>query len=112
MYGYNKPHTGALLLFADLLDPADGFCERVRTAYDDPFLVDRFDDVSHFNTAGWWKGTAQMMQGMAGAWECTTSARGRGCPALAATTVVVPARGPARARRLGPSRGWQRAWNR
>ncbi len=69
--GYNKAHTAALLLISDELDSSMGLCQRVRAAYDDNDLSGaptdfnaRWNDVGHFNQAGWWKGSSQMLQGM------------------------------------------------
>ena len=70
MLNQNQPHTVALLLMAHDIDPAVGLCEVSRTAYDDPDLTGSpgdggtFDVVGHFNQAGWWKGVAQMLQGV------------------------------------------------
>lgn len=63
MYGFNKPHTLALLLMAHELDPAIGLCRVVRQAYDDPALP-AFWQENLGNQPGWWKASAQMMQSM------------------------------------------------
>lgn len=71
-YGQNQGHTAALLLQAHQLDPTVGLCQITKNAYDDSLLTgdpseinSGWDQVGHFNQAGWWKGTAQMLQGMA-----------------------------------------------
>ncbi len=67
MYAYNRPHTAALLLMATEVDPAIQLCQITKDAYDTPAFAGPpgggggLDSV-HFNQAGWWKGTAQMMQ--------------------------------------------------
>jgi hypothetical protein len=65
MYRYNKPHTAALLLLAHEIDPTIAMCERLRDVYDAPGFAQMLGDVGHFDQAGWWKGAAQMMQGLA-----------------------------------------------
>jgi hypothetical protein len=62
LLAHNKPHTLAMLLMADALDPGLGYCDLVRAVYDDPSLPG-FWSGTHFNAAGWWKGVDQMMQG-------------------------------------------------
>ena len=70
MYGSNKPHTAALLLISDSIDGSAGLCQRVRTLFDvddftgSPDSGGLWNDVGHFNQAGWWKATSQMLQGM------------------------------------------------
>ena len=62
MYVETQPHTAALLLMADQLDPSIGLCEVVPQVYEDP---DFFTAWNGWHTGvGWWKGSAQMMQGM------------------------------------------------
>jgi hypothetical protein len=63
MYEFNKPHTLALLLMAHEIDPTVGLCSIARQAYDDPTLR-QFWNSNLGNEAGWWKGSAQMMQSM------------------------------------------------
>ncbi len=63
MYNPNKPHTAALLLMAHELDPTLGMCQIVQDAYDAMDLPQLWSDFNGDN-AGWWKGAAQMMQGM------------------------------------------------
>ena len=71
MLNQNQPHTLALLLMGHEIDPTLDLCDRVRTAFDDPAMTGApneggtYDVVGHFNTAGWWKGVSQMVQGMA-----------------------------------------------
>ncbi|MDJ0655619.1 MAG: hypothetical protein QNJ40_15755, partial [Xanthomonadales bacterium] len=62
----------ALLLMAHEIEPTLGYCQLVRDAYDvsqfsgAPSDFNGFwNGVGHFNQAGWWKGVAQMLQGMA-----------------------------------------------
>ncbi len=69
---HTKPHTAALLLMAHEIEPTLGYCQLVRDAYDvsqfsgAPSDFNGFwNGVGHFNQAGWWKGVAQMLQGMA-----------------------------------------------
>ena len=75
MWAYNKPHTAALLYLGNELDSNDiyygvGFCNIMQTLYDTvgftgtPGSNGLWDGVQHFNQAGWWKGSAQMMQSM------------------------------------------------
>ena len=68
MWNFNKPHTAAVTfmgaqlnsnscnLFVNLFN-ANGFVGV-------PGTGSLWDDAGHFNLAGWWKGTAQMMQSM------------------------------------------------
>ena len=63
MFVATKPHTAALLLMAQELDPTIGMCQIVRDAYDAMDLPLLWSDFNGDNT-GWWKGAAQMMQGM------------------------------------------------
>ena len=69
-YSHNQPATVALLFQAHELDPSLDFCGIARAAYDDPALTGgpgeggAFGGVGHFIEAGWWKGVAQMMQGV------------------------------------------------
>ena len=60
----NKPHTVALLLMAHQLDPAIALCQISKDALDELVAADAFGGYLA-NDAGWWKGAAQMMQGMA-----------------------------------------------
>ncbi|MCP3959702.1 MAG: hypothetical protein GY719_17780 [bacterium] len=60
----NKPHTVALLLMAHELDPAIGLCQIARQALDELAAADAFSGYLA-NDAGWFKGSSQMMQGMA-----------------------------------------------
>lgn len=60
----NKPHTVALLLMAHQLDPSLALCQISRDALDALVTADAFGSYLA-NDAGWWKGAAQMMQGMA-----------------------------------------------
>ena len=75
MWAYNKPHTAALLYLGNALDTNDFYygadlCTIMKTLYDTvgftglPGSNGLWDGVQHFNQAGWWKGTAQMMQSM------------------------------------------------
>ncbi|CAM2005142.1 PKD domain-containing protein [Acanthopleuribacter pedis] len=64
MYQQNRPHTAAMLLTAHELDPSISMCEAVRAIYDDPNFLPSFWDGYIGNDSGWWKGAAQMMQGM------------------------------------------------
>ncbi|MCP5116215.1 MAG: hypothetical protein GY953_35760, partial [bacterium] len=59
----NKPHTVSLLLMAHQLDPTIGLCQVAKDALDQLVTDDAFAGYLS-NDAGWWKGTAQMMQGM------------------------------------------------
>ncbi|MEE8586850.1 MAG: hypothetical protein V3T83_18570 [Acidobacteriota bacterium] len=59
----NKPHSVALLLMAHELDPSIAQCNAARRAYEDPNLASTWEDFQG-NESGWWKGAAQMMQGM------------------------------------------------
>jgi hypothetical protein len=64
LLGPNIPHTVAFLLVANEVDPTIGLCDIARAAFDDPDLAARWGE--HLgNDAGWWKGSAQMMQLMA-----------------------------------------------
>ncbi len=60
----NKPHTLALLLIAHELDPTIGLCQIARDALDQLAIDDAFGGYLS-NDAGWWKGSAQMVQAMA-----------------------------------------------
>ncbi len=62
-YFENRPHTVALLLMAHQLDPSIGLCQISRQALDALVTADAFSGYMS-NNAGWWKGSAQMMQGM------------------------------------------------
>ena len=67
----NKPHTVALMLMAHQLDPSLALCQISKNALDELVAGDAFGGYLA-NDAGWWKGAAQMMQGMAyavGAYE-------------------------------------------
>ena len=59
----NKPHTLSLLLMAHELDPAIGLCQIARDALDQLVAADAFAG-NLANGAGWWKGSAQMLQAM------------------------------------------------
>jgi hypothetical protein len=63
MWAPVKPHTAALLLMSDELDPTNGLCELTREAYDDSGLTDGWWEYRS-NGSGWWKGASQMMQSM------------------------------------------------
>jgi|GEM_PF-1341579 len=75
MWAYNKPHTAALLYMGKELDTTDfyygaNFCGIMQRLFDTvgftgaPGSNGLWDGVQHFNQAGWWKGTAQMLQSM------------------------------------------------
>jgi hypothetical protein len=75
MWAYNKPHTAALLYMGNALDTTDFYygaemCNIMQTLFDTtgftgaPGSNGLWDGVQHFNQAGWWKGTAQMLQSM------------------------------------------------
>jgi len=59
---HNKPHNIGLILMAHELDPDLSLCALAKRALEHPDLLNAWPG-SHFNQAGWWKGTAQMMQG-------------------------------------------------
>ncbi len=59
----NKPHTVALLLMAHELDPSIGLCLVAKDALDQLAADDAFGGYLA-NDAGWFKGSAQMMQAM------------------------------------------------
>ena len=63
MYAPTRPQTAALLLMADQLEPSLGLCPIVKEVYDDPGLTAGWQEFLG-NDSGWWKGAAQMMQGM------------------------------------------------
>ncbi|HEX6201334.1 MAG TPA: hypothetical protein VF150_13805, partial [Thermoanaerobaculia bacterium] len=63
MYAPTRPHTVAVLLMAQELDPSLGLCDVARAAYDDPALAAGWGDFLG-NDSGWWKGAAQMLQSM------------------------------------------------
>lgn len=60
---HNKPHGLALLVAADALDPSLGLCAVARRALDHTDITLGWQD-NLSNNPGWWKGAAQMMQGM------------------------------------------------
>ena len=76
MWTFNKPHTAALLYLGEALDQSGAiyggpaFCQMMQNLYDTPGFTGTpgsnglWSDVQHFNQAGWWKGSAQMMQSM------------------------------------------------
>ena len=59
----NKAHTVALMMMAHELDPSIGLCAVARAALDDPAITAGWGDYLA-NDAGWWKGSAQMVQSM------------------------------------------------
>jgi hypothetical protein len=67
----NHAHTAALLFVAHDIDPSVDLCAVAKAAFDDPALTGGPGDnmglaaVGHFNSAGWWKGVSQMLQGLA-----------------------------------------------
>ncbi|MCG8455760.1 MAG: hypothetical protein MI919_05720, partial [Holophagales bacterium] len=61
---HNKPHSVALLLLAHDLDPSIGLCAVAKAALDHPSITVGWTG-NLMNQAGWWKGTAQMLQGAA-----------------------------------------------
>ena len=63
LFDHNRPHTLALLLIAHELDPTIGLCDTARQALEDPDSRAGWDPYLG-NSPGWWKGSAQMMQGM------------------------------------------------
>lgn len=63
LLGHNRPHTAATLLTAHQLDPSLGLCAIARAAFGSPTIYGRWQD-NLSNNAGWWKATAQMMQGV------------------------------------------------
>ena len=63
LYEFNKPHTVALLLMAHDLDPTVNLCGVAKQAYDHPAMAQMWNS-NLANEAGWWKGSAQMMQSM------------------------------------------------
>ncbi|MEL7061094.1 MAG: hypothetical protein AAGN46_13820 [Acidobacteriota bacterium] len=72
MAAHTRPHTVALMLLAHEIDPSVGLCALAEQVYAvDTFTGDpddgqgNWNGVGHFVPIGWWKGTAQMMQGMA-----------------------------------------------
>lgn len=78
MYAPTKPHTVAILLMGQAVDPSLGLCDVARAAYDEPALAEGWQDFLG-NDSGWWKGAAQMLQAMAfgvGVYdECRLAAR-------------------------------------
>ncbi len=62
-YWENRPHTVSLLLLAHALDPSIGLCQVSRDALE--ALVDA-DALGGYvgEDVGWWKGAAQMVQGL------------------------------------------------
>jgi len=68
MWNFNKPHTAAITFMGAQLN--GNACNLFVNLYDAngfvgvPGTGSYWDDVGHFNFAGWWKGTAQMMQSM------------------------------------------------
>lgn len=65
MFNPNKPHTLALLLMSDELDPSNGLCPIVRNAFTAMSPLSSFWGEYAIGGTGWIKGTSQMMQGMA-----------------------------------------------
>ncbi len=71
MSAHTKPHTAAMLLLGHEVDPGVDLCGVARAALDTPGFGGLPTDanagwngVGHFNQAGWWKGSSQMMQSM------------------------------------------------
>jgi hypothetical protein len=59
----NRPHTVSLLLMAHALDPSIGLCQIGKDALDALVAADALGSYVGENV-GWWKGSAQMMQGL------------------------------------------------
>ncbi|MEE8523920.1 MAG: hypothetical protein V3T72_08315 [Thermoanaerobaculia bacterium] len=59
----NRPHTVSLLLMAHALDPSIGLCQISKDALDALVAADALGSYVGENV-GWWKGSAQMMQGL------------------------------------------------
>jgi len=59
----NRPHTVALLLMAHQLDPSIGLCQISKDALDALVTADALGGYVG-EDVGWWKGAAQMMQGL------------------------------------------------
>ncbi len=73
MYAYSKPATAALLFIGLSLDEnndwfASNTCSQLKNLFDTVGFTNAYGDaglwdtVSHFNQAGWWKGSSLMMQ--------------------------------------------------
>ena len=60
---HNKPHSVALMLMAHELDPSIGLCQVAKSALDEASITLGWQDYEG-NDPGWWKGSAQMVQGM------------------------------------------------
>lgn len=63
-YQSYRPDVAAMVLMSHELDPNLGMCDSVKAIYDDPDFLLPFWSNYIGNDAGWWKGSAQMMQGM------------------------------------------------
>jgi hypothetical protein len=63
MYGYNKPHSVALMLMAHELNTNVNLKGVGKAAFDNPALMAMLQECM-VNNAGWWKGADQMMQGL------------------------------------------------
>jgi hypothetical protein len=63
MFGYNKAHTVAQMLMAHEINTNVNLKGVGKAAFDDPALMN-FLQENMVNSAGWWKGANQMMQGL------------------------------------------------
>ncbi|MFK7956622.1 MAG: hypothetical protein AB8B96_11030 [Lysobacterales bacterium] len=71
MSPHTRPHTAAMLLIGHEIDPSINLCAITRSVLDEQDFAGSPDNfaggwngVGHFNQAGWWKGSAQMLQQM------------------------------------------------